>query len=130
MNKVSAFMLVVFIFLSACASKTGWEPTVDPHNDPNPDLIAAHTEECRQLADKASGGTLTQAGVGTAVGAGIGAVVGAVIGAVSGNAGGGAATGAAVGGTGAGVSSGAQAEAVYKDAFKRCMQNRGHRLLN
>lgn len=128
MNK--GLLIFILMFFSACASKTGWEPTVDPHNDPNPDLIAAHTEECRQLADKASGGTLTQAGVGTAVGAGVGAVVGAVIGSLSGNAGGGAATGAAVGGAGGGVSSGAGAESIYKDAFKKCMRNRGHKLLN
>jgi len=52
MNRISVFLMVAFIFLSACASKTGWEPTVDPHNDPHPDLIAAHMEECGNLQIK------------------------------------------------------------------------------
>ncbi|QPJ65990.1 MAG: hypothetical protein G3M78_11535 [Candidatus Nitrohelix vancouverensis] len=125
--------LLGFIFclglVSACASQ-GWQPTVDPYGDANADLIDEHLEECRQLALKASGGTASSATKGTAIGAGVGAAVGAVIGAVSGNAGSGAATGAAIGGSAGGVKSGVESEGTYKSSYRKCMRNRGHKLLD
>ncbi len=116
--------------LSGCASQTGWQPTVDPYGDPNAYRINQDYAECRQLALSASGGTAQETVTGALIGGAIGAASGAAIGAISGNAGAGAAYGAAIGGFGGGTSQGVEAETSYKQAFRNCMRNRGHHVLN
>ena len=121
---------MVALWISGCASYGGWEPTVDTSRDMNRDNLARDLAECKELASKASGGTATEAAKGTGAGAVIGAAAGAVIGAVSGNAGNGAALGAAVGGTSGGVHEGVSAERQYKRSYIRCIEGRGHPVVN
>ena len=121
---------MVALWISGCASYGGWEPTVDASRDMNRDTLARDLAECKELASKASGGTATEAAKGTGAGAVIGAAAGAVIGAVSGNAGHGAALGAAVGGTSGGVHEGVSAERQYKRSYIRCIEGRGHPVVN
>ena len=121
---------MVALWISGCASYGGWVPTVDTSRDMNRDNLARDLAECKELASKASGGTATEAAKGTGAGAVIGAAAGAVIGAVSGNAGHGAALGAAVGGTSGGVHEGVSAERQYKRSYIRCIEGRGHPVVN
>jgi len=121
---------MVAMWISGCASYGGWEPTVDSSRDMNRDALARDLDECKELASKASGGTATEAAKGTGAGAVIGAAAGAVIGAVSGNAGHGAAFGAAVGGTSGGVHEGVSAERQYKRSYIKCLEGRGHPVVN
>ncbi len=118
------------LWLGGCASYGGWEPTVDTSRDMHKDTLERDLAECKDLASKASGGTATEAAKGTGAGAVIGAAAGAVIGAVSGHAGSGAALGGAIGGTGGGVHQGVSAEHEYKRSYIRCMEGRGHPVVN
>lgn len=118
------------LLLSACASQTGWTPTVDPYGDPNAYRINQDMAECQQLARQASGGTARETAKGVGVGALIGGAAGAAIGAISGNAGAGAAYGAAAGGFSGGTKQGLEAESQYKRAYTNCMRNRGHYIVN
>ena len=121
---------MVALWLGGCASYGGWEPTVDPRMAANKDTLDRDLAECKDLASKASGGTATEAAKGTGVGAVGGAAVGAVIGAVSGSAGTGAALGAAIGGTGGAVKQAGSAEQQYKHSYIKCLEGRGHRVIN
>ncbi|TAL10526.1 MAG: hypothetical protein EPO02_07290 [Nitrospirae bacterium] len=121
---------IAALWLGGCASYGGWEPTVDPRADTHPDTLNRDLAECKELASKASGGTATEAAKGTAGGAVIGAAAGAVIGAVGGSPGHGAALGSAIGGAGGGVKQGSAAEHEYKRSYSRCLEGRGHRVIN
>src|SRR5207253_8979775 len=101
---------MVALWISGCASYGGWEPTVDTSRDMSRDTLARDLAECKELASKASGGTVTEAAKGTGAGAVIGAAAGAVLGAVSGSLGRGAARGAAIGGASGGERYGRSAE--------------------
>ena len=125
-----SFILISSFLLSACASQTGWTPTVDPYSDPNAYRINQDMAECQQLAYQASGGTATETAKGAGVGALIGGAAGAAIGAISGNPAAGAAYGAAAGGFGGGTRQGLNAENQYKRAYINCMRNRGHNIIN
>ena len=60
------------LLLTACASQTGWTPTVDTYNDPNAGRLNQDMQECQQLAEQAGSTakeTLTGAAVGCLVGA-------------------------------------------------------------
>jgi len=118
------------LLLSACASQTGWTPTVDSYNDPNAARLNQDMAECQQLASQASGGTAKQTAIGAGVGGLIGAAGGAALGAVMGNAGTGAALGAAAGGIGGGAQQGLQSEEQYKHAYNSCLRQRGHKVVN
>ena len=131
MNKIlSVSTICCSLFFSACATQTGWSPTVDPYGDPNTYRLSQDYDECRQLALQASGGIVKQTATGTVIGGLIGAASGAVIGVISGNPGSGAAYGAAIGGIGGGVKQGFEAEKGYKRAYNNCMRHRGHYILN
>lgn len=121
---------MVGLWLGGCASYSGWEPTVDPKAGTRQDTLNQDLAECKELANKASGGTATEAAQETAVGAVGGAAVGAIIGAVSGSAGTGAALGAAIGGTGGAAHGGLSAEQQYKRSYVKCLEGRGHRVIN
>jgi uncharacterized membrane protein len=94
------------------------------------DALERDLVECKELASKASGGTATEAAKGTGAGAVIGAAAGAVIGAVSGSPGRGAALGSAIGGTSGGVHEGVSAEHQYKRSYIKCLEGRGHPVVN
>lgn len=130
MNLKKAAMLSGLVFLEGCASYTGWTPTVDPYGDPNAYRIQQDMAECQQLARHASGDLATESVSGALVGGAVGAATGAAIGALTGAPGRGAAWGATIGGMGAGTARGLSAEERYKRAYIRCMQGRGHRVLN
>jgi len=117
------------IMLSACATQTGWRPTVDTFNNPNVHRLEQDYAECEQLARQASGGTALETAKGAALGGLLGAAGGAAIGAVTGSPGTGAAIGAAAGGLGGGAKQGLSAEDAFKNAFNNCMIGRGHRVL-
>ena len=129
MHKLIALGIIV-LWLGGCASYGGWEPTVDPKVGSNQTSLNQDLAECKDLASKASGGTATEAAKGTAMGALGGAAVGAIIGAVSGDAGTGAALGAAIGGTGGAAHQGLSAEEQYKRSYVKCLEGRGHRVIN
>jgi len=131
MNNIFKTTLIASsLFLSACATQSGWSPTVDPYGDPNAYRLNQDLDECRQLALQASGGTAKQTATGAVVGGLIGAATGAALGAISGNPGAGAAYGAAAGGIGGGVKQGFEAEGGYKSAYTNCMRHRGHYTVN
>ena len=123
---------IVFIgvtLLSGCYSYGGWQPTVDPYNDPNAYRINQDTAECKQLASEASGGTTKETAIGAGTGALLGAAGGAIVGAFAGNPGMGAAIGAAGGGFGGGAYKGLSTEEKYKNSYNNCMSGRGHKVV-
>jgi hypothetical protein len=126
----SCLLILAMVFAGGCASQTGWTPTVDTYGDKNADHITRDQADCRALAQQASGGTGEEALKGTVVGGLLGAAAGAALGAAVGAPGTGAAMGAAAGGIGGGASQGLNAEEQYKQAFKNCMKNRGHSVIN
>ena len=129
MHRLIALGMVV-LWLGGCASYGGWEPTVDPRADSHKETLDRDLAECKELASKASGGTATEAAKGTGMGAIGGAAAGAVIGAITGNAARGAATGAAIGGVGGAAKEGLSAEQQYKRSYVKCLEGRGHRVIN
>ena len=131
MNIILKVMMISFsLLISACASQTGWSPTVDPYGSPNAHRINQDLYECRQLALQASGGLAKETATGAVVGGLIGAASGAAIGAISGNPGAGAAYGAAAGTFGGGAKQGFESEDTYKRAYGNCMRHRGHYIIN
>lgn len=125
----TSIVFIGSILVSACASQTGWTPTVDTYNDPNAYRINQDMAECKQLAGQASGGTAKEAAIGAGVGGLVGAAGGAVVGAFTGNPGAGAAIGAAAGGFGGAAKQGFSAEDRYKNAYNSCMSGRGHHVV-
>lgn len=131
MNKTTiGITLIVSLLVSACASQTRWTPTVDTYNNPNAHRLNQDLYECDQLARRASSGTVKETAVGAGVGAAIGAAGGAVVGAFTGDPGKGAAIGAAAGGFGGGAKQGFEAEEAFKSAYRTCLRNRGHNVVN
>ncbi|MBT4599829.1 MAG: glycine zipper family protein [Methylococcales bacterium] len=118
------------ILLTACAIYSDWKPTIDPHNDPHANRIERDLFECKQLSINASGDGAEETTKGAVLGGLLGAVSGAAIGAVSGNVGNGAALGATIGGFGGGTKKGFEADGSFKEVFKKCMQYRGHTVLD
>ena len=129
-NILKASIIGSSLLISACATQTDWSPTVDPYGDPNVQRINQDLYECRQLALRASGGTVKETATGALVGGAIGAASGAALGAISGSPGTGAAYGAAIGGFGGGAKQGFESEDAYKRAYINCMRHRGHYILN
>ena len=121
-------LLILSALATGCASTSGWRPVVDPRMDKNPDTVQRDMFECKTLADQAADIT-KEVGMGAAVGAVTGAAGGAAVGAVAGSAAAGAAGGAILA-IPAGLWEGYQANENFKLAFKRCMRQRGHTLVN
>ncbi len=120
---------LVCLWLTGCATYGGWEPTVDTRVSRS-ETLARDLSECKQLAKEVGGDPAKKGGIGALVGGAVGAASGAVIGAAAGNAGKGAAIGAAVGGLGAAAHQGLGADEQYKQAYIKCLEGRGHRVLN
>ena len=68
-------LAVAVIIIAGCATIGGYQPTVDPYNDPDAGRIPSDEAECRKLALHASGGTARQTAIGGAVGGLLGAAV-------------------------------------------------------
>lgn len=130
--KQSNFVLIATaaLLLPACATQTGWTPTVDTYNDRNTYRLNQDMHDCRQLAEHASGGTAKETAIGAGVGGLIGAAGGAALGAIFGNPGTGAAIGAAAGGIGGASKQGLQSEDRFKSAYNSCLRQRGHTVIN
>lgn len=114
------------LLVAGCVNQHTWSPTVDPYASRNPARIEADKAECRRLAMEAAGNTTEETVKGGAVGGLVGAAAGAAIGAAAGSPGTGAAVGAATGGIGAGAVRAVQSNRRFQDAFRRCMEARGH----
>lgn len=122
-------ILASIIISTGCTSMTGYQPTVDAYNDKNKAYIESDTQECKALADQASGGVFKQSGIGMGLGALAGAAAGAVAGAMAGDPATGAMIGGASGGLGGAGWQGYESDIKYKRAFDECMYGRGHRVL-
>ena len=96
-----AWLFAVALAAAGCATTGGYQPTVDPYNDPYVGRIPQDEADCRELALHASGGTPTKSAIG-----------------------------AATGGVGGGTFEGLTAEQRLKTAFQTCMRDRGHRVLD
>lgn len=121
-------MLAISTLASGCASMSGWHPTIDPRMDSHPETAQRDMVECKALADQASDIT-KEVAMGAGVGAVTGAAGGAAIGAVAGSAATGAAGGAILA-IPAGLWKGYEANENFKRAFKTCMRQRGHTLVD
>ncbi|WP_198246816.1 glycine zipper family protein [methane-oxidizing endosymbiont of Gigantopelta aegis] len=130
MKQKSLLVLISSLLLSACASQTGWSPTVDPYGDPNAYRLNQDMAECQQLAARASGNVYTETAKGAAVGGLVGAAAGAALGAISGDPGKGAAYGATIGGIGGASKQGFESDEQYRRAYINCMRHRGHYVVN
>jgi uncharacterized protein YcfJ len=122
-------MLGVTLANAGCATYGGYHPVVDTQGDPNVANVPRDEADCRELARQASG-TAGQAVTGGLVGGLLGAATGAAVGAAAGSPGKGAAIGAAAGGVGGGTYKGIEADQDYQSAFRTCMRNRGHNVIN
>ena len=125
-----ACLVALALTVAGCATMGGYQPKVDPFNDPYAGRIPHDEAECRELALQSSGGTAKESALGAAVGGLIGAASGAAIGAAAGAPGAGAAIGAATGGLGGGAYEGLTAEERFKHVFQACMRERGHHVLD
>ena len=125
-----ACLVALALTVAGCATMGGYQPTVDPFNDPHAGRIPHDEAECRELALQSSGGTAKESAIGAAVGGLLGAASGAAIGAAAGAPGAGAAIGAATGGLGGGAYEGLTAEERFKHVFQACMRERGHHVLD
>ena len=126
-----ALGLSAALALSGCAEYGGYRPAVDTYNDPNAQNLSRDEADCRNLARQGSGGAARETATGGLVGGLIGAAAGAAIGAATGgNAGKGAAIGAATGGVAGGAYKGIAADRSFKIAYRDCMRNRGHNVVN
>lgn len=122
---------IALLALSGCASTSNWQPTIDAKIDRHKDRIYTDLAQCKQLAaSQASGLSVKEVGKTALIGGAVGAAGGAAIGAAAGNAGTGAAVGAAVVGLGSGLYKTFHSDEEYKRVYIRCMQGRGHTVLN
>jgi outer membrane lipoprotein SlyB len=122
---------LVAVAVAGCSvSQSTWTPTVDTYGDSRAQYVSRDMQECRELAMQASGSSTRKAVEGGAVGGLIGAAAGAALGAAFGSPGTGAAVGAAAGGLGTGAVRGVMSEQDFKSAFRQCMRNRGHTVLD
>src|SRR5213082_1061259 len=74
------WLLALALTVAGCATMGGYQPTVDPYNDPDAARIPSDEAECRELALHASGGTARQTAIGGAVGGLVGAADGSAAG--------------------------------------------------
>jgi len=130
MRRITAIVLLQFLFSAACAAQSGWTPTVDTFGSDRAQYLARDQVECRELARQAAGSTGGSAVRGAVTGGAVGAAGGAAVGAIMGNAGRGAALGAAVGGIGRGAQQAGASDAQFQQAFRNCLRNRGHNVIN
>ncbi len=73
------------LIVAGCATMGGYQPTVDPYNDPYAGRIPRDEAECRELALHGAGGTVNRSAIGAVVGGLLGAASGAAIGAAAGD---------------------------------------------
>ena len=57
-------LLALALVVAGCATMGGYQPTVDPYDDPHAARIPSDEAECRELALHASGGTAKETAIG------------------------------------------------------------------
>ncbi|QPK62768.1 hypothetical protein IVG45_18330 [Methylomonas sp. LL1] len=124
-----ATLMSAGLLMTGCAATTGWTPTVDTYNDPNAYRLNQDMRDCEQLASQAAS-SVKETATGAVVGGLIGAAGGAAIGAIAGSPGTGAAIGGAAGGIGGAATQGIRSDDQYKNAYRSCMRQRGHTVVN
>jgi hypothetical protein len=123
-------LAVVVALLTGCASQSNWQPHIDLGNDRHRYTLQTDLQQCKELALQASNtGNLTERGKDAAIGGGTLAAGGCAIGSVFGSCGAGAAVGATVGGLGGLVFGSYEDEKRFKAAYKQCLWNRGHSVI-
>lgn len=122
--------LMVIVLVSGCVSHGGYTPTVDPYGDERADRIDQDLYECQYLAREAYRYHSDETAHGILMGGALGAIVGGFFGAVAGDPGTGMALGATAGAIGGGVQGEMNAEQRYVWAYRNCMWNRGHNVIN
>lgn len=128
MNKLNLSTLAGLL-MAGCAATTGWTPMVDQYNDPNAYRLNQDMQDCQTLASQAAR-SVKETATGAVAGGLIGAAAGAAIGAATGNAGKGAAIGAAAGGMGGAAKQGLSSDERYRNAYRSCLRQRGHPVIN
>ncbi len=124
-------LLAGAVFLAGCASsKSEWSPKVDTTGSPKAQELSSDMEECRAIARDASGSTAGKTAKGSAIGGAIGAAGGLAIGAAAGRPMTGAALGAAGGAAGGGIAGNRRSDKRFKEAFRNCLTERGHKVVN
>lgn len=124
-------LLAGAVFLAGCASsKSEWSPKVDTAGSPVAQNLSSDMEACRAVARDASGSTEGKTAKGAAIGGAIGAAGGAVIGAAAGKPLTGAALGAAGGAAGGGIVGNRRSDTQFKEAFRTCLTERGHKVVD
>src|SRR5437016_12954440 len=58
------WLLALALTVAGCATMGGYQPTVDPYDDPHAARIPSDEAECRELALHASGGTAKETAIG------------------------------------------------------------------
>lgn len=111
-------------------AQRNWTPVIDTYGSSRAQFVSRDMEDCRVLAERAGGDSVGQGTRGVVRGGLVGAAGGAAIGGALGNAGRGAAVGAAAGGISQGVGRASQSNEQFRQAYRSCMQQRGHRVLN
>jgi len=122
--------LMAIVLVSGCVSYGGYEPTVDPYGDARADRIDQDLYECRGLARQAYEYHSDETAHGIFTGAFWGAILGGIFGSVAGDAAMGMAVGATAGAVGGGLQGEMNAEQRYVWAYRNCMRNRGHNVIN
>ncbi len=123
-------LAICLVVGAGCASRSTWTPTVDTYGNERAQYLTRDLEECRALAQRAAGGAAGETAKGAAVGGAIGAAAGAVIGAIVGSPGTGAAIGATIGGVGGGGQRAMSSDRDFRNAYRNCMRERGHNVIN
>lgn len=126
---VTAALLVV-LTAAGCVNQNTWTPTVDTYGDPYAWRLSRDEAQCRQLAISVSGSTTKRTAEGAGIGTLLGAAAGAAIGAAVHDPGIGAAIGAGVGGSAGGGYEAFESSSAFKQAYERCLRERGHKVLN
>ena len=69
---------LTIVFTSACASLSGWTPTIDPYNtsDEVQGRYTMDLAQCKELALQSSGGSAKETVIGAAIGAAAGGIGG------------------------------------------------------
>lgn len=129
-RRIASIALCQCLFSAACAAQSNWTPTVDTFGSSRAQYLSRDQWECRELAVQTSGSTTGSAARGAVQGGVVGAAGGAAVGAILGNAGRGAALGAAAGGIGRGAQQASASDAQFQQAFRNCLRNRGHNVIN
>lgn len=112
-----------------------WTPTVDTYGSSRAQYLSRDMADCQALAERASGagtGQARQAAVSRGlVGAASGAALGAALGGNRGRAAGrGAAAGATLGALSGGLGTASETDAAFQRAFRNCLRDRGHNVIN